>query len=210
MKLIILQKKPQKEESKTNDSPDIFIDRPLKETYSQEELDSLIGKTFNQQKIQNIYRRQKYNDKKLFAHTKCVKCGREKRVFLSNLVNDPDKYGSCVCSDTNIESRLDNIEQLYDGRKKLSNNTSGYTGVTYVKTYKGDPYDKWRAYIEIDGKRTYLGDFDSKSAAIKARKAAAKEGLKWYKEHKYEFMKDYRKKSKRYRSMRKKNRARKS
>ena len=150
----------------------------LEETYSQEELDKLVGKTFNQQKILNIYRRQKYNDSRLFAHTRCVNCGREKKVFLSNLINDPDKYGSCVCSDVNVDSKLDNIEDLYDGSKKLSNNTSGYTGVSYVKTYKGELYDKWRAYIEIDGKRTYLGDFSSKSAAVRARKKAAEKGLK--------------------------------
>ena len=172
----------------------------IDETYSDEELDKMIGKTYNQQKILNIYRRQKYNDKRLFAHTRCVSCGREKRLFLSNLINDPDKYGSCVCSDTNVKSRLDNIEDLFDGSKKLSNNTSGYTGVSYVKTYKGKLYDKWRAYIEVDGQRTYLGDFDSKSAAIRARKKAAEKGIKWYKEHKNEFMKNYRRKSKRYRS----------
>ena len=172
----------------------------LEETYSEEELEKMVGKTYNQQKIQSIYRRQKYNDSRLFAHTRCVKCGREKRVFLSNLINDPDKYGSCTCSDTNVESRLDNIHDLYDGSKKLANNTSGYTGVSYVKTYKGELYDKWRAYIEVDGKRTYLGDFDSKSAAVRARKKAAEKGIKWYKEHRNEFMKNYRKKSKRYRS----------
>lgn len=178
---------------------DYINEDSLDETYSDEELDKLVGKTFNQQKIQNIYRRVKYNDSRLFAHTRCVNCGREKRVFLSNLINDPDKYGSCTCSDTNVESRLDNIEDLFDGSKKLSNNTSGYTGVSYVKTYKGELYDKWRAYIEVDGKRTYLGDFDSKSAAIRARKKAAEKGLKWYKEHKNEFIKSYRRKTKRYR-----------
>ena len=123
--------------------------------------------------------------------------------FLSNLINDPEKYGSCVCSNTNVERRLDNIEDLFSGQKKLSNNTSGYTGVSYIKTYKGELYDKWRAYIEVDGKRTYLGDFDSKSAAIRARKKAAEKGLKWYKEHKNEFMKNYRRKSKKYRKGRK-------
>lgn len=176
----------------------------LDETYSEEELEKLVGKTFNQQKIQNIYRRQKYNDRRLFAHTKCVKCGREKRVFLSNLVNDPEKYGSCVCSNTNVEARLDNINDLFDGSKTLSTNTSGYTGVTYIKTYKGRMYDKWRAYIEIDGHRTYLGDFDTKSAAVRARKKAAEKGLKWYREHRNEFMNSYRRGYKKTRRLRRK------
>ena len=71
---------------------DLVNEENIDETYSDEELDKLVGKTFNQQKIQNIYRRQKYNDSRLFAHTRCVKCGREKKVFLSNLINDPEKY----------------------------------------------------------------------------------------------------------------------
>ena len=179
------------------------------ETYSQEELDDMVNKIYNQQKILNIYRRHKYGDSKLYAHTRCINCGREKRVFLSNLVKDPNKYGSCVCSDTNVESRLDNIEDLYDGSKRLSTNTSGYTGVTFVKNSNGEPYDKWRAYIEVDGKRTYLGDFKTKSAAIRARKEAAEKGLKWYKNHKNQFMKDYRKKSKRYRKLRSKKNTKK-
>lgn len=172
----------------------------LIETYSDEELDAMINKTYNQQKILNIYRRNKYADKRLFAHTRCIKCGREKRVFLSNLINDPDKYGSCICSDDNVEARLDNINDLYTGRKKLSNNTSGYTGVSYVKNYSGELYDKWRAYIDIDGKRHFLGDFDSKAAAVRARKEAAEKGVKWYKDHKNEFMRDLRKVQKRHRN----------
>ena len=119
---------------------DMLSEEALDETYSDKELDSFVNKTYNQQRVINIYRRVKYNDNRLFAHTRCVKCGREKRVFLSNLLNDPEKYGSCICSDTNIESRMDNIEKLYKGSKKLSNNTSGYTGVTFVKKYRNLPY----------------------------------------------------------------------
>jgi len=194
-------------EDTTNPYEDLSEDVDLEEeimdeTYSDEELHSFVGKTFNQQRVLNIYRRHKYNDSRLFAHTRCVNCGREKRVFVSNLVNDPDKYGSCICSDTNIESRMDNIHDLYAGNKKLSSNTSGYTGVYFVKTYKGEPYNKWRAYIEVDGKRTYLGDFNSKSKAIKARKTAGEKGIKWYKEHKNEFMKTTRGRYKRYRTKR--------
>lgn len=172
----------------------------LEETYSDEELDDMIGNVYNIQKISDIYRRKKYGQERLFAHTICVNCGREKRVFLSNLVNDPDKYGSCICSDTNIEAKIDNIEDLYKGTKKLSSNTSGYTGVSLVKTYKGEPYNKWRAYIEVDGVRTYLGDFDSKAKAIKARKAAGENGIKWYKDNKNKLMRDVRRKTKKYKN----------
>ena len=172
----------------------------IEETYSDEELDDMVGKVYNIQKIDDIYRRKKYGEERLFAHTVCVNCGRDKRVFLSNLVNDPEKYGSCICSDTNIEAKIDNIEQLYDGSKKLSSNTSGYTGVSFVKTYKGEPYNKWRAYIEIDGVRTYLGDFDSKAKAVKARKTAGEKGIKWYKDNKNKLMRDVRKKTKKYKN----------
>jgi len=174
------------------------IDDNLTETYSEKELDDMIGKVYNIQKITNIYRRKKYGERRLFAHTVCTKCGRTKTVFLSNLVNDPDKYGSCVCSDTNIEAKIANIQQLYDGSKKLKNNTSGYTGVSFVKTYKGQPYNKWRAYIEIDGVRNYLGDFTSKAEAIKARKEAGEKGIKWYKDNRNRLMRDLRRKSKKY------------
>lgn len=172
----------------------------LEETYSDEELDAMIGKVYNTQKIDDIYRRKKYGESRLFAHTICVNCGRDKRVFLSNLVNDPEKYGSCICSETNIEAKIDNIQSLYDGSKKLASNTSGYTGVSFVKTYKGQPYNKWRAYIEIDGVRTYLGDFDSKAKAVKARKTAGEKGIKWYKDNRNKLMRDVRKKTKKYKT----------
>ena len=172
----------------------------LAETYSDEELDDMVGKVYNTHKIENIYRRKKYGEERLFAHTVCTKCGRDKRVFLSNLVNDPDKYGSCICSDTNIEAKIDNIQQLYSGEKKIASNTSGYTGVSFVKTYRGQPYNKWRAYIDVDGERTYLGDFSSKAKAIKARKEAGEKGIKWYKDNKNKLARDMRKKTKKYKN----------
>lgn len=180
------------------DSADPVEEAYLEETYSDEELDAMVGKVYNIQKVDDIYRRKKYGEDRLFAHTICVNCGRDKRVFLSNLVNDPEKYGSCVCSDTNIEAKIDNIEDLYSGAKKIASNTSGYTGVSFVKTYKGEPYNKWRAYIEIDGVRTYLGDFTSKAKAVKARKTAGEKGIKWYKDNKNKLTRDVRRKTKKY------------
>ena len=174
----------------------------LTETYSDEELEGFINKVFNQQKVLNIYHRKKYGQDCLFAHTRCINCGREKKVFLSNLVTNPDKFGSCLCSNVNIDARMNNIEDLYKGKKKLSTNTSGYTGVYFVGKYKGQIYNKWRAYIEINGKRNYLGDFNSKSKAIRARKLAAVKGLKWYKDNKNKFMSNFRKKQKRYKTKR--------
>ena len=194
------QKEIDKEPDDSDLVEDVIEEDIIEETYSDEELDDMVGKVYNIHKIENIYRRKKYGEERLFAHTVCVKCGREKRVFLSNLVNDPDKYGSCVCSDTNIDAKIDNIQSLYDGSKKISSNTSGYTGVSFVKTYRGQPYNKWRAYIDVDGVRTYLGDFSSKAKAIKARKEAGEKGIKWYKDNKNKLMRDVRKKTKKYKN----------
>lgn len=49
-------------------------------------------------------------------------------------------------------------------RKIRSNNTSGYTGVTYAKVNR-----KWKAFICIDGVQTSLGYFKKKEDAIKER-----------------------------------------
>lgn len=184
-------------------------EKDITETYTDDEIDNFIGKVFNLQKIQNIYRRKKYGEYKLFAHTVCKKCGREKRVFLSNLVNDPEKYGSCICSDKSIDAKIDNIQKLYDGSKRLKSNTSGYTGVSFVRDYKGKPYNKWRAYIEMNGTRIYLGDFDSKKEAIENRKAAAENGIKWYKNNKNIMVRDMRKKTKKFKSSKYRDSARK-
>ena len=176
----------------------------LDETYSKDELDSFKNKVFNQQKVMSIYKKKKYGKKRLMCRVKCTNCGRQKKLFLSNLVTNPEKYGSCICSDKNINARYDTINGLYKGTKKLRNNTSGYTGVSWVAKYGGEPYNKWRAYIDIDGQRNYLGDFSSKSKAIRARKAAAAKGIKWYAENKDQFMATSRRNRKRKRKLKNK------
>ena len=70
------------------------------------------------------------------------------------------------------------LKETWASGTVLRNNASGYTGVSFVKTYKGQPYNKWRAYIEVDGKRTYLGDFEKKKDAVAARKEAGEKGVK--------------------------------
>lgn len=176
----------------------------IDETYSKDELNSFKNKVFNQQKVMSIYKKKKYGKKRLMCRVKCTNCGRQKKLFLSNLVTNPEKYGSCICSDKNINARYDTINGLYKGTKKLKNNTSGYTGVSWVAKYGGEPYNKWRAYIDIDGQRNYLGDFSSKSKAIRARKAAAAKGIKWYAENKDQFMATSRRNRKRKRKLKNK------
>lgn len=45
-----------------------------------------------------------------------------------------------------------------------SNNTSGFTGVSTDKRY-----NKWRAYINVNGKQISLGAFENKEDAVRAR-----------------------------------------
>lgn len=182
----------------------------LNETYSKEELQKFVGKVFNQQKITKIFRRFKYGDTRLYAKTQCVNCGRTKKVFLSNLVNDPKKFGSCICSETKVDSRCTWATDLYNGNRKLRNNTSGYTGVSFIKSLKGVPYHKWRAYIEVDGERTYLGDFNSKTKAIEHRQEAAEKGIKWYKQNRNKLLRIKRKRPKKHRPSKYANRSRRS
>ena len=49
-------------------------------------------------------------------------------------------------------------------RSMRKDNTSGIKGVTFIKRY-----NKWQAQIKINGKNIYLGSFDNKDEAIKAR-----------------------------------------
>ena len=165
-----------------SDYVDNLSESVISEKYSKEEIDSFIGKTFNQRKILSIFKSHKYETPELMARTRCIRCENRKNVLLSNLINDPDKYGSCDCSKENISAIVDDIQDLYAGRKKLKNNTSGYTGVYSIKD-KNDPSApiKWRAYITLEGHRKYLGDFSSKTKAIEARKKAALNGIKYYK-----------------------------
>ena len=58
------------------------------------------------------------------------------------------------------------------------NNTSGYPGVNWSKREQ-----KWRARIKVDGREKYLGLFDDKNDAIKAKKDAEE---KYFKDFSYE------------------------
>ena len=55
-------------------------------------------------------------------------------------------------------------------RPKLSTCTSGVTGVCWNKGTQ-----KWKAYITVNGKYEYLGVFEDRNEAIKARQAAEKD-----------------------------------
>lgn len=73
------------------------------------------------------------------------------------------------------DNRLENLQastKVENGRNQKLNtkNTSGHVGVYWYK-----PSKKWRAMIGVNGKRKYLGQFDTIKDAISAREKANNE-----------------------------------
>jgi len=60
-----------------------------------------------------------------------------------------------------------NHKENHRNRTLQNNNTSGHSGVTWYPNY-----NKWLSRIKYNNKVIYLGYFNNKSNAIKARKAA--------------------------------------
>jgi hypothetical protein len=71
------------------------------------------------------------------------------------------------------DNRIENLRDVSQAvnvknSRKRKNNTSGHTGVSWLKNNK-----KWAATININGRRKYVGFFHKKEEAIAARKKAA-------------------------------------
>ena len=101
-----------------------------------------------------------------------------KLVAQAFLTNHDDK----LCVDHIDRNRLNNhISNLRYATKsengmnqsKRSDNTSGIKGVNFHKTNK-----KWRAQITKDGRKIFLGYFESKEEAIEARSKAEEKYFK--------------------------------
>lgn len=121
---------------------------------------------------------------------KCEKCGNDTEIFLHKL-----HYGvkECAeCARKNLKSGQQVLKELYitngtnlssitEVRKKNKNNTSGYTGVSYMPSM-----EKYRANIMFKRKQYYLGTYETPEEANAAYKEAKKrvhgEFLEWYKE----------------------------
>ena len=118
------------------------------------------------------------------------KQGDNSSVMLHRLVTDcpdglmPDHIGGKASRYDNRKCNL-RISTISDNAKNKpvsKNNTSGYTGVYWVrKTYK------WAAVINVNKKRIYLGSFALKDDAIKARKAAEE---KYFGNYAYSYSQD--------------------
>lgn len=82
-----------------------------------------------------------------------------------------------------IDNRKSNLEIVTKSKNSMNhviaiNNTSGYSGVNWLKQS-----NKWRARITVEGQEIHLGVFSDMQDAIKARKVAE---VKYFGEHRYD------------------------
>lgn len=106
---------------------------------------------------------------------KCVcDCGRETTVGQTLLQSGKTK--SCGCARAKVVSENlkhfegTSVKLLESGKtRRIASNTSGCTGVYQRKGSK-----KWYAQITFKGKTYYLGSYDSREDAVKARQAGEK------------------------------------
>ena len=100
---------------------------------------------------------------------KCRRCGKLTEVSASRLVYD--KYVSCGCYKHDNAASVSEHLHFVDGtcvewiekRKARSDNTSGFRGVTRIRS------GRWTAAIGFQGKRYHLGTFSDFDEAVKAR-----------------------------------------
>lgn len=100
--------------------------------------------------------------------------GKQSSVFLHRWILglvDPKKYVDHVNRNT-LDNRRNNLNEVtpaenQQNRRKLRNNTSGHTGVTWHKQ-RG----KWVAHIEVNGTKKSLGLYHDINDAVAARKEA--------------------------------------
>ena len=121
-------------------------------------------------------------------HNRRYLCGQHngRNVRMHRLVMGIDEYCDLVVDHKRVNSQNDNrkenlriIKQADNckNRNKSSNNTSGYTGVSFSKTD-----NKYKAYIQINGKTIRLGTYVNLQEAVNARKEAEN---RYYKEYSF-------------------------
>jgi hypothetical protein len=84
----------------------------------------------------------------------------------------PGERGDHINRNT-LDNRRNNLRKATHGQnqhnqRKRCNNSSGYIGVSWDKRK-----NKWRAYVSLNRKQTFLGYFDSAEQAAHARDDAA-------------------------------------
>lgn len=133
-------------------------------------MNDLTGKKFGRLRvIRKADIRQNY--KELWE---CVcECGTKTLVTTYDLNSGHTKSCGCLRKENTKASIKDGTRICLLTAKLPKNNTSGYKGVYWQKSAK-----KWQAEIEIRAKRIYLGIFENKEDAIKARKEAEEKYFK--------------------------------
>jgi hypothetical protein len=100
--------------------------------------------------------------------------GKRKVIYMHTVINNTpvDIYTDHVNNDTlnNTCTNLRNAtrEQNQRNKRKQSNNSSGYKGVSYDKQAR-----RWMAYISINGKHSFIDYRDSPEAAAQLYDIAA-------------------------------------
>ena len=101
---------------------------------------------------------------------KCLACGKIFKAYYSHIIGGLMK--SCGCLKKKQGGRLKNYEQKRHAENCKTttpnkNNKTGVRGVCYDKSRQ-----KYMAYIEFNGKKQYLGRFNTIEEAANARKEA--------------------------------------
>lgn len=118
-------------------------------------------------------------DNQYFCKCKC-ECGSIKIIKSKLLISKHTKSCGCLSSESVIKNQKLAFEKFKDKylvegtslsmikkENPIKTNTSGVTGVTWDKRR-----EKWMAQIIFKGKHYYLGRYDNKEDAVKARKEA--------------------------------------
>jgi hypothetical protein len=94
------------------------------------------------------------------------------RIIAENFIPNPNNYTTVDHINGNkLDNTIDNLRWCsqaentrFDNHKIRSNNTSGFRGISFDKRCS-----KYQAEISFDGKRIYVGKFDTLEMAIQER-----------------------------------------
>ena len=94
------------------------------------------------------------------------------RIIAENFIPNPNNYNTIDHINGNkLDNRIENLRWCsqaentrFDNHKIRSNNTSGFRGISFDKRCS-----KYQAEISFDGKRIYVGKFDTLEMAMQER-----------------------------------------
>lgn len=137
-----------------------------------------IGRKFGRLEVISVDKNKRWN-----VICKC-KCGNIKSIKIYSLLNGATASCGCLHKES-VYNKLIPLKEKYSpeairkqnitrikNNKIVSRNKTGVIGVCYL-----DNLCIYRAYININGKRIYLGDFDTLDEATVVRKNAEKKAL---------------------------------